>query len=160
MDLEKLTKKAIKAVWKTKNFLGDGADGVVYSIDNEVVLKLYCKYLGYRGPGQKCAEYEFELGQELHQQKVQVPEYFGLFLPVDLPQLNYWGVFMERIHGVEVQYSDYSLKRKAKRQHDKQIKLINKFGYLIQDSYYNHNTIFDVNRNKLFLIDLLRWERK
>lgn len=168
MSLDKLVKKAIKSVKKGNNVLGKGLDGKVYAVDERVVLKLHTGNIRIRDlpryiwdSSRECAEHELKIGKELYSKKMQVPEYLGLFEPLNKRGLNYWGVFMERIYGVN--YHDLKtalLKAEALRQFQEQISLARNLGYIITDSFHDYNSLFDFKKNKLFLFDFVRWERE
>ena len=132
MILDQLVKKAIKSVKNKDNILGKGSDGIVYAVDETVVLKLYkgeklglfdTNRIFYYGSSKQTAEYEFNMGRELHQKGAQVPEYFDLFEPSPLPLLGYWGIFMERIYGVEYNALPLKLRPEAERQYEEQTRL-------------------------------------
>ena len=163
MNIEKIVDKAVKTIQEGegKAYLGHGGESTVYAITRDVVLKIHNRCY-YHGSSQKSAEYEFELGKELFRQGVQVPQYFGLFSPVQFlyPKLDFFGIFMRRIHGVKYFSLSFSLREEAVKQYNEQKKLIEQLGYMVKDSYINLNTLFDIKNNKLFLYDLVRWERK
>ncbi len=176
MNIGELTEKAVQSVRRKDTILGQGADGLVYAVDENLVLKLH---LGdsnyyYHGSSRKSAEYEFNIGSDLYQQGVQVPQYFGLFEPIEpsfwkafmkrislcnSSPLNFWGVFMERIYGVRPNKLSNLLRREAERQYQQQQELLEELSYRTLDSSPYMNTLFDVQKNKLFLHDLVRWER-
>lgn len=164
MNLEELTEKAIQIIPKQKQPLGYGTDGTVHVIDDNVVLKVYNSRKFYHPSSQKCAEYELGIGKELHAQGAQVPEYFGLFKPVSkIPKLIYWGVFMERLYGRRTDSFFFRIsgfRKEAERQYKEQEELIDRLGYYINDNRFDHNTLFDPKRRKLFLFDFLKWKRK
>ena len=182
MNIDELVKKAAQTIPRADEHfcLGRGADGLVYAIDENAVLKLHLGWLEdgvrqyYRGSSRESADYEFKIGSDLHRQGVQVPQYFGLFEPIKLsfwgaftkkicgapPPLKCWGVFMERIHGVRLGALSNLPSIEAAHQYHKQKKLISKLGYAPYDNYIHKNTLFDVKKNRLFLYDLVRWEKK
>lgn len=177
MNIDELVEKAVRSVRRKKNLLGKGVDGLVYAVDENTALKLHLGRLDkdgnivyYRDSSRKSAEYEFNIGSDLYQQGVQVPQYFGLFEPnkpsswkriLDASSPSFfWGVFMERIHGVQYQNLSADLQKEAKDQHQQQIELLKKLGYSTTDSLPDHNTLFDREKNKLYLYDVVRWERK
>lgn len=94
MQLAELVEKAVNSIDLNSEPLGSGADGRIYAVDETVVLKLHCGRIPLFKPARDSdrisAEKEFNIGQELFQQGIQVPQYFGLFEPKKSP-LNYWG---------------------------------------------------------------------
>ena len=159
MSLTELVDKAINKIQKGKGYLDHGNDGTIYAITDEVVLKLHTG--SYRGSPQKSAEYEFSFGTELYQHGVQVPQYLGLFGPVPLHHREGCGIFMERIHGLDPSSLQFPGLLEARRQYLEQKKKIEELGYVVKDSKNVYsNTLFDPKQNKLFLFDLVRWERK
>ncbi len=159
MKLEKLIQQARACIQRGTGYLSHGNDGTIYAVNEKVILKLHNG--GYHGCPQKSAEHEYALGTELYQQRVQVPEYIGLF-SAPLRKQECWGVFMERIHGVEPSGLPSTLQLEAQRQYQEQKKQVDRLGYLIsKDSKkINSNTLFDQRRRKLFLFDLVQWKRK
>src|SRR3989344_2157024 len=164
MNIEELAEKALRIVPRAKQPLGFGTDGVVHAIDDEVVLKIYNSRKFPHGSSQKCAEYELGIGQDLHALGLQVPEYFGLFKPVNKePRLIYWGAFMQRLHGRRTDnfwFRISGFKKEAERQYQEKAERIEQLGYYINDSRFDHNTLFDPVRKKLFLFDFMKWKRK
>ena len=159
MKIEELVKTAIKNIQKGKGLLDHGHDGRIYSVTDEVVLKLHTG--SHHGSPRIGAQYEFGLGRELHQQGVQVPQYLGLFGPVSLLHQESWGVLMERIYGLEPAALASSMHLEALRQYKQQKELIDRLGYTVKDSKNMYqNTMFDPKQQKLYLFDLVRWERK
>ena len=159
MNSAELVDKAINNIRKGKGLLDHGNDGRIYGVTEDAVLKLHTG--SHRGSPQKSAQYEFELGRELHHQGVQIPQYIGLFGPVSLLRQEWVGVFMERIHGREPAALPSPVLTEALRQYKQQKELIDKLGYIVKDSRNMYqNTLFDPKRRKLFLYDLVRWERK
>ncbi len=163
MQLTELVEKAVSSIDLNSEPLGSGADGRIYVVDETVVLKLHFGrniplFKPARDSDRISAEKEFTIGQELFQQGIQVPQYFGLFEPKQSP-LNYWGILMERIYGIRYKCLPGKLKKEAKRQYDTQSKLISKLGYWPGDSCYDLNTLFDTDKNKLYLFDFVRWEK-
>jgi len=161
MNLRALVDKAINNIQKGTGYLGHGNDGTIYAVDEKVILKLHNG--GYHGCPQKSAEHEFALGTELYQQGVQVPEYLGLFGPVSIGRIDWSGVFMERIYGLDSSILPPTLIQEAQRQFQAQKKLIDKLGYIMSSDSkrgYSHNTLFDSEQGKLFLFDLVQWKRK
>ncbi len=157
MNLTGLVDTAINSIKKGK-YLDHGNDGTIYAINNDVVLKLHTG--SYHGTRQKSAQHEFELGTELYQQGVQVPQYVGLFT-TQLLNLDCWGIFMEKIHGIDASSLSSSLLTEAQRQYHEQKKLVENLGYEMRDSKNVYtNTLFDQKRRKLFLFDLVQWKRK
>ena len=163
MQLTELVEKAVNSINLNSEPLGYGADGIVYPVNEEVVLKLHFGriplFKPVRDSDRIFAEKEFNIGRDLYQQRIQVPKYFGLFEPKQSP-LNYWGILMERIHGVEYKSLPEKLKREAKSQFKTQSELIRKLGYWAGDSYHDVNTLFDQHKRKLYLFDFVRWEKK
>lgn len=166
MNLDELIQRAIKSFEKGNNTLGKGWDGVVYAVDEKVVLKVHTGDVASNSStrfhlhsDKKSAEYEFNLGRELHQKGVQVPEYLGLFRPLDIPTLQYWGIFMERIYGIRFEQLSDRLQREARLQYQRQVDAIRCFGYKPKDNSLDHNTLFDQQQEKLFLFDLVRWTK-
>ena len=163
MQLTELVEKAVNSINLNSEPLGYGADGIVYPVNEEVVLKLHFGRIPLFKPTRDSdrisAEKEFTIGRDLYQQGIQVPKYFGLFEPKQSP-LNYWGVLMERIHGVEYKSLPGKLKREAKSQFKTQSRLISKLGYWAGDSYHDVNTLFDQHNRKLYLFDFVRWEKE
>lgn len=174
MNLEKLVKKAIGSVKEEDNILGKGSDGIVYAVNEKVVLKVHTGHRKsdyhefYHHSSRETAEFEFNIGRELHLKGVLVPEYIALFKPLDSPSLQYWGIFMERIYGVKYNALSLRLQQEAKSQYEEQTKLIRNLGYCIADNYLclasnkndsGHNTLFNKQQRKLFLFDLVRWTK-
>ncbi|MDO8511095.1 MAG: hypothetical protein Q7S55_02925 [Nanoarchaeota archaeon] len=160
MNIAELVDKAINNIKKRKGYLDHGNDGIIYTITDEVVLKLHT---GSRlGTPQKSAEHEFELGRELYQKGVQVPQYVSLFRALPSPRQESYGVFMQRIHGQEVSSLSPALHLEAQRQYQEQKKLVEKSGYLLGSDSKNMyiNTLFNPKQRKLFLFDLVQWKRK
>lgn len=163
MQLTELVEKAVNSIDLNSEPLGSGADGIIYPVNEKVVLKLHFQgkiplFKVTKDSDRRSAEKEFNIGQDLYQQGIQVPLFFGLFEPKKSP-LNYWGILMERIHGVEYKYLPGKLKREAKSQFNTQSKLIRQLGYWQGDSYHDVNTLFDPHNLKLYLFDFVRWEK-
>ncbi len=165
MDLGELTKKALDFIEYDAKPLNSGADGVIFIIDRAVVLKLHRGIPGcrvphfYHGSSRASAEYEFNIGKELYQKGIQVPQFFTLFEPHKAP-LDYWGIFMERIYGKEYKSLPFLLKREAKKQFKEQERLIEIAGYKLGDCSHDYNTLFDIEKRKLYLFDLVRWQKR
>ena len=165
MDIGPLVEKAVQSISQETLCLGEGTEGDVYAVDDKIALKLYTKNQ-YRGSSLDRALHEFEIGRDLHLRsdlrllQLQIPYYYGLFPPQESPKLNHWGVFMERIYGVEFDDLSYLLKVKACFQYRKQCKLVESLGYEIFDSSIDWNTKFDLEKKKLFLLDLARWQKR
>lgn len=174
MDLTELCQKAERAILKQQT-LGFGSDGVIYDLDDKVVLKLFNGnfYRGKKkGNSQTAAEFEYGIGRDLFDHQMQVPEFYSLYqyrgplsyvLSLWLGFLfskeePCWGIFMQRINGDDVFLSDKA--QEAQRQLDEQLKLAQEAGYVPRDIFLNHNTLFDPEQNKLYLIDFTRWEKK
>ncbi|MEK6900374.1 MAG: hypothetical protein AABX05_04595 [Nanoarchaeota archaeon] len=163
MNIDELAEKVVQIISEEEVCpLGEGDEGLVYAVDDKVVLKLHNdpqRSGYYRSSSKNNAKYEFELGSYLHQLGVQVPEYFGLFRPARLPGLNYWGLFMERIYGIAVYYP--KIVDSAKKQFEEQKKLLWKLGYRAEDVSFSQgkNLLFDSTKEKLYLFDLVRWEK-
>jgi len=158
MPLATLMDTAINSIKKGR-YLAHGNDGIIYVINPEVVLKVHNG--GYHGTPQKSAQHEFALGTELYQQRVQVPQYLELFT-ARLPTMDYFGVFMQRIKGVEPSSLSLSSLTEAQRQYAEQKKLIDQLGYKMSadsKTVYS-NALFDQKKRKLFLYDLVQWKRK
>lgn len=176
MNLDQLMENAVRSV-QQGNCLGKGRDGIVYAVTDSVVLKLYRgnpadrKERHYHGSSKRSAEYEFRIGLDLRRRGVQVPKYFGLFKPgspslltkiseiffVPSP-LTFWGVFMQRIHGVQYQNLPADLRQEARHQYHQQKELLAGLGYTCIESLLNHNALFDVDNKKFYFIDLVRWK--
>jgi len=166
MDIQGLIEKAVQSISQRSEEIGGGCDGKVYAVDDRIVLKLYNKMHSYRNRNKDNALHDFEIGRDLHLrsdlrlQDLQIPYYYGIFPPQEeIPKLNYWGVFMERIHGVEYYTLPKLLKLKARWQYRKQKNQVESLGYTLSDSEVDHNTLFDLEKEKLFLIDLTRWQK-
>ncbi|MBI4147512.1 hypothetical protein HY494_02565 [Candidatus Woesearchaeota archaeon] len=157
MQLSELVEKTVSSINPDSVPFDSGAEGMVYLVDEEVVLKLYM-FKPINGSERISAEKEFTIGQDLYLQGIQVPQYFGLFEPKPSP-LNYWGILMERIHGVKYKFLPGKLKREAKIQYRKQRRLIEKLGYCPVDSDYDHNALFDRQKMRLYLYDFVHWEK-
>lgn len=176
MDLTELYQKAEQAIVH-KQILGFGSDGIAYNLDDKVVLKLVNG--GYdrryrKGNSQTAAEYEYNIGRDLFDHQVQVPEFYGLYQhrgPLRCYILCYlwndylfseeeplWGIIMQRINGDNVYYSDNN--REAERQLTEQLQLACALGYKPGDVSLNQNTLFDWSQNKLYLIDFTSWEKR
>ncbi len=163
MELTELVEKALDSIKNKKNILGQGTDGIVYAVDEKVVLKVHTGSENgnyYRHSSKESAEYEFKIGRRLYNKKVHLPKYLALFEPLNHPSLDFWGVFMERIYGQKYDDLSYRSKREAKCQYKEQEKFIVNLGYYMTDNCFDHNTLFDIDKQKLFLYDLVRWERR
>ncbi len=172
MGLTELCQKAEQAIAHHR-ILDSGVDGVIYDLDDKVVLKLVNGYFDRHhreGNSQTAAEYEYGIGRDLFDHQVQVPEFYGLYqyhgplcrLPYTYSFIGfepYWGIFMQRINGGYV-YLPGKVKSEAERQFTKQLKLAQALGYKPRDVSLNVNTLFDHKQNKLYLIDFTRWEKK
>ncbi|GEM_PF-2793546 len=167
MDIQALVEKVRESRQSIQQgkFIGRGSDGEVYPVDDKTVLKLYNRWHPYRS-NRDDVLYDFDIGRDLHLrsdlrlQDLQVPYYYGIFPPQEeIPELNHWGVFMERIHGVKYDALPALLKLKAHWQYRKQKKLVESIGYILIDSGVHYNTLFDLEKEKLFLIDLTRWQK-
>src|SRR3989344_2896220 len=160
MDIAELVDKAINNIKKGKGYLGHGNDGTIYTITDEIVLKLHTG--SHLGSPQKSAEHEFEVGRELYQKGVQVPQYIGLFRALPSLRQGSYGVLMQRIHGLDASSLSPALHLEAQRQYQEQKKLIEELGYVVgSDSKSMYiNTLFDPKQRKLFLFDLVQWKRK
>jgi len=166
MDLGELTEKAVRSIDRETEPLGKGDDGIVYLINEKVVLKLHrgirrqgkAPYF-YHGSSRDSAEHEFNIGMELYQHELQVPQFYGLFEPRRSSPLNCWGIFMERITGTCYKELPGWLKKEVRRQFKDQERLIIRLDYKQIDSYSDYNTLFDRQKRKLYLYDFVRWER-
>lgn len=164
MQLTELVEKAVNSIDIYTEPLGYGADGRIYAVDENVVLKLHFQgkrplFKVTKNSDRTSAEKEFTIGRDMYLQGIQVPQYFGLFEPKKSP-LNYWGILMERIHGVEYKSLSRTLKKEAKSQFNIQSRLIRKLGYWSEDSGHDVNTLFDTDNMKLYLFDFVHWEKK
>ena len=160
MNIGALVEKAVHTIPQNGIWLGDGSDGVVYAVDDSVALKLFWGEHPRFSYSREHAEHEFEIGSDLHSKGAQVPQYFGIFQPVDLEGLNYWGIFMERIYAVKnIAELPQKLKRKAEHQHEEQSRFIRRLGYSFMDYGIHRNKLFDVDKEKLFFIDFVSWKR-
>src|SRR3989344_6617941 len=131
MDLAELADKAIHILRRGKGYLDHGSDGIIYTVTEEVVLKLHTG--SHHGSPKRSAQYESELGVELYKKKVQVPQYLGLFGPAPLSHRENWGVFMQRINGLELSSLSTVLHLEAHRQYQEQRSLIETLGYEVGD---------------------------
>jgi len=153
------------------NHIDCGSQSKIYAISEKVVFKIYAAYFNRQQRSRQISEHELAVGQELYRQGVQVPEYYGLFSPVQDSGLA-WGLFMERLEGVTparfqifsakidtVEKDRYLLYAEAERQYQEQTGKIESLGYQINDSSLHSNTLFNIQKKKLYFFDLEDWKK-
>lgn len=141
---------------KHANLIGAGGAGRVYAVNWDISVKLF--YQSRTRTIEEDARHELRMGTELWANGVQVPKYHRIIPPNR--GLPYWGLVMERIRGEEPLYTIGESRRKAEQQHREQIDLLERLGYFSFDHLpFGNNSLFNLRKAKLFLIDLTHVEK-
>jgi hypothetical protein len=166
-----LSKKAIESAHRAvaeNNVLASGSDGRILYVTRNVYLKLMWgseheifpadQFKDDNEPQLSAREntiLEFERRNEIYNPKIRIPKYHQLFETEE----GEHGILMQRIFGLPVRELNEKQREEAFRQYDQQCELIEQCGYRVIPSTPYVNTLFNTQRGRLFLLDLMDWEK-
>lgn len=152
--MEDLIKKSLKE----EKIIADGGDGIILYLNQELVAKLYWdnRKNGHKSP-EALARKEFEIGKNLFQNGVYVPEMINVF-SFDNP--IQWVLVMERLQGANLtEFFGRKIPTEIEKKRRKQIGKAKSLGYKpSNDSHANENAIYCPKEKRVYLIDFVDWE--
>lgn len=179
MDIEELV-ALMRMNTRPEDLLGNSNQdfSLVYAVTEEIAVKVYKSVDAYtslctgisRDSLEGNATWDFYVGNHLYNAEIQVPKPLGItslpfsdasmpeFLTADDPHEDTWYFFMQRIHAIPPIGWTNAERKEVWRQYHDQIKKATELGFEVEDSDFDHNTLFDRTQQKLYLIDFVRWE--
>lgn len=101
---------------------------------------------------------EFNLGVELYQNGISVPEMYGILTLDDYCSVACSYILMQKISGTEICFLIGEERKKAVRQFKDEIKKVLELGIVPKDADWYANSIFNSEADKVYLIDFELWE--
>lgn len=128
----------------------------IYLVDDGIV--------GKRCRNKNRAYNEYNIGEFLFKNGIQVPKMYKLVTPDSFHQFddnapNDWFILMQRIKGETINGLAGIEKKEAIHQRNLELKKVSALNIHHPDSAHDDNSIFDMKRRKLYLIDFEHWRR-
>jgi hypothetical protein len=139
-----------------ENKIGQGADGIVYSLEGDKAVKFFRQSRKLRK--------EIRINQHLAENQIHVPDIYDsieLSFPKDHILHNHgrrqFGLVMEKLDGQNPTYLPSELKLKAKEKFTEYLDQIMTLGYLPVDTGMCNNTFYVPKTEDLAFFDFARW---
>lgn len=144
---------AIQKAIKENRFIDREYDNV-FSVSSKTAIKLH--------DIESKAKREYEIWKELWKNQVRVPEFYELIhldkMKVKKRKIE-WIISMEKINGKKIIELDDAEKDEAVWQFKKEITKVIDIKILPRACFYTGNSLFDQEKQKLYLIDFEEWQK-
>lgn len=182
MDIEELV-ALMRMNTRPEDLLGNSNQDFshVYAVTKGIAVKVYKSADVYpsrcTGTSRESLEgnatWDFYVGNCLYKAGIHVPKPLGItslpFSDASMPEFltaddththeDTWYFFMQRIYATPPVGWTNAEKKEVWRQYEDQIERATGLGFKVEDSEFDHNTLFDRTQQKLYLIDFVRWEK-
>jgi hypothetical protein len=149
-------KKYYAEEFNLENKIGQGADGIVYSLEDDRAIKFFRQSRKLRK--------EIRINQHLAENKIHVPEIYGsmeLSFPRDHILYNnghrQFGLVMEKLEGQKPTFLPRELRAKTKEKFEGYLDQIMTLGYLPVNTGMSNNTFYIPEIDDLAFFDFARW---